>query len=566
MANNGQSSSKGKNLTILQLNSRRARRVTPEIREKAVSKQIDILLLQEPYQRNGRIEGFGMGTRIIKDDNSVPWAAIAVINPNVSVLKLTHLCNSHFAIAEIRTANDSIYVASAYFQLSHDIERHLEYLDEVLRKLIGKKILIAIDSNAKSPLWGAKSTDTKGEKLESFIAQWNLSILNDPDGLATVSSEVGEGHPDITIATRSLSKNIDNWIVRDNWTSSDHRVITMKVLQSNNNRDENCTENVTYNRYVTNKADWERFTEVLRNELSDVPDQIETKYGVIQRVKELTKALRKACNTAIPRRKLMVRKVPWWNDDLTKAKQSANKARRKYQKEKDITKKTDLLRVYREQKLVYTKLVTKSRTSGWEEFVTREGKQNPWSAPYKIQINKLKLREVASNVCKDGEYTTDWESTVKATLEKLFPDDSKDFESNAQRSIRAQTRRMPSTRDTEPFTKLELEEALNKMKIGKAPGPDNFDLRIINKAMPIIGDRLLEIYNNCLKFSVFPNEWKVGQVVTIRKGEDKDPTNPASFRPICLLPILGKVLEALILKRLNDAIDSQFCPRQYGFR
>ena len=33
-----------------------------------------------------------------------------------------------------------------------------------------------------------------------------------------------------------------------------------------------------------------------------------------------------------------------------------------------------------------------------------------------------------------------------------------------------------------------------------------------------------------------------------------------------ILPILGKVLEALILKRLNDAIDSQFCPRQYGFR
>ena len=74
------------------------------------------------------------------------------------------------------------------------------------------------------------------------------------------------------------------------------------------------------------------------------------------------------------------------------------------------------------------------------------------------------------------------------------------------------------------------------MKIGKAPGSDNFNLRIMNKAMPIVGDGLLEIYNNYLKFSVFPNEWKLGQVVTIKKGEDiKDPTNPASFRPICLL-------------------------------
>ena len=265
-----------------------------------------------------------------------------------------------------------------------------------------------------SLLCGEQKADSKGEKLERFLAQWNLSILNDTDGLATVSSEVGEGHPDVTIATRSLGRNIENWIVKDNWTSSDHRAIIMEVSQRH--REESHTENVTYNRYVTNKADWERFTDVLKNEFSKIPEQMENKYEVIQRVKGLWKAMRKACSIAIPRRKLMVRKVPWWNDDLTKEKQSANKARRKYQKEKDTTKKTELLRVYREQKLIYTKLVSKSRTSGWEEFVTREGKRNPWCAPYKIQMNKLKLKEVASNVCKDGEYTIDWESTTKATL------------------------------------------------------------------------------------------------------------------------------------------------------
>ena len=45
MANNGPNNIIMKNLTILQLNARRARRVTLEIREKAVSKLIDILLL-----------------------------------------------------------------------------------------------------------------------------------------------------------------------------------------------------------------------------------------------------------------------------------------------------------------------------------------------------------------------------------------------------------------------------------------------------------------------------------------------------------------------------------------
>ena len=129
-------------LRIAQLNATRSRKVIPEIRQTAVEAGIDILLLQEPYSRSQRIEGLGMGTRIIKCDNATPWAAMAIINPEITVLKLTHLCTSHFPIAEIYCAGSSLYIASGYFKLSHPIEEHLNNLSKVLNEIRGRDVLI----------------------------------------------------------------------------------------------------------------------------------------------------------------------------------------------------------------------------------------------------------------------------------------------------------------------------------------------------------------------------------------------------------------------------------------
>ena len=67
---------------------------------------------------------------------------------------------------------------------------------------------------------------------------------------------------------------------------------------------------------------------------------------------------------------------------------------------------------------------------------------------------------------------------------------------------------------------------------------------------------------------MFPSRWKVELIRTIMKSPDKPPEEAKSYRPICLLSVLGKALERLIARRLSTVFLSQdYCSdRQYEFR
>jgi hypothetical protein len=75
------------------------------------------------------------------------------------------------------------------------------------------------------------------------------------------------------------------------------------------------------------------------------------------------------------------------------------------------------------------------------------------------------------------------------------------------------------------------------------------------------------VYEACLKEGKFTKIWKRADVIILKKGDDKDPTKPKSYRPICLLDNLGKVLERIICSRLATHREATgLNPNQYGFR
>lgn len=75
----------------------------------------------------------------------------------------------------------------------------------------------------------------------------------------------------------------------------------------------------------------------------------------------------------------------------------------------------------------------------------------------------------------------------------------------------------------------------------------------------------IDLYNGCWKFEVFPNEWKKALVVTLVKSKQKDNSDLTFYRPICLLPILGKILEGVILRKIKKKCQAQILESHYGF-
>lgn len=113
----------------------------------------------------------------------------------------------------------------------------------------------------------------------------------------------------------------------------------------------------------------------------------------------------------------------------------------------------------------------------------------------------------------------------------------------------------------------EVKQIINKLKIGKSPGYDLISNKILKHIPNKTINLLTFIYNSMLRLSYFPLTWKFSIVILIHKPH-KPKHVTSSYRPISLLPTLGKIFEKIILKRIRPTIKPQnIIPHsQFGFR
>jgi hypothetical protein len=75
------------------------------------------------------------------------------------------------------------------------------------------------------------------------------------------------------------------------------------------------------------------------------------------------------------------------------------------------------------------------------------------------------------------------------------------------------------------------------------------------------------MFNNCISSGIFPRIWKTARLVLLRKW-NKPPGEASSYRPLYLLNGIGKLLEYLLVKRLELQVANKgdLSAAQYGFR
>ena len=105
--------------------------------------------------------------------------------------------------------------------------------------------------------------------------------------------------------------------------------------------------------------------------------------------------------------------------------------------------------------------------------------------------------------------------------------------------MRTDTREIQGTADSPPFTIQEI-TAIVKILNTKAPEHDLIEVKMVKEAWQEIQLEFLEMLNGCLTQMVFPRQHKKAQIRVLLKGDNKDKTDPKSYRPIHCFRLLVK--------------------------
>ncbi|GFS99035.1 putative 115 kDa protein in type-1 retrotransposable element R1DM [Trichonephila clavipes] len=113
----------------------------------------------------------------------------------------------------------------------------------------------------------------------------------------------------------------------------------------------------------------------------------------------------------------------------------------------------------------------------------------------------------------------------------------------------------------------EVEVVFRKLRGGKAPGIDLIDYAIWKALYNSFPNLLFRFFNLCIQFNHFPSIFKNTKIKFLLKP-GRDPSSTLSYRPICLLSTLGKILERIFLNRFLRWISKNniLHRSQFGFR
>jgi hypothetical protein len=182
------------------------------------------------------------------------------------------------------------------------------------------------------------------------------------------------------------------------------------------------------------------------------------------------------------------------------------------------------------------------------------GKCNSISLPETIIIN--------------GEPVSDSSVIVEHCADHFFPS------KRPSTAARTETERLvetalscPVLTPIPPISDWEFDSAVSSLNPDSSAGNDGLQAELLILCIPSIWARLVAILNACLLLCYFPVSWKSVKVTIIGKPNKMSYDSLQNFRPISLGSNLAKILEKIILGRLNwHARDCDWLSEeQHGF-
>jgi len=156
---------------------------------------------------------------------------------------------------------------------------------------------------------------------------------------------------------------------------------------------------------------------------------------------------------------------------------------------------------------------------------------------------------------------------MKHMMEYFIPEYSNSCDSVHHKTIRQLAVETLDTPEDVEFTKEEILAVSEKFDPGKAPGEDGLTSEILLRIFKLFPTFFTKIYNECLRKGHFPKHWKSSIIIPIVKPGKEVRKKVNKYRPISLINVGGKVLEKLLIDKINHHAfsNSLLNENQYDF-
>lgn len=251
------------------------------------------------------------------------------------------------------------------------------------------------------------------------------------------------------------------------------------------------------------------------------------------------------------------------DDKITKATKSLIVKREKLRRKKNKSGK-DIVELGELRKVIKREIRKDIRTYEEEltcEIIEKSGSTKKlWKELSQGQRMMTNLRH------QSGKLETDREKMIMVATEfyeKLYGRD-KEKEEKVMEYRDERENNEEEEEEVPEILEWEVEEEIKRLKLGKAPGPDRIDNKIIKDFKKALIRPLTRIFNMILEKGEAPKQWELSEIMLIhKKGKRNEIEN---YRPISLTSNLCKLFMKILKNRVYKQLDLNQPEEQAGFR
>lgn len=477
-----------------------------------------------------------------------------IISTNKSIAYVKSLITDNSVFITLTLEQGPIVLASVYAAPSGNLDADLSCWINYFTNC--SRLLVCGDFNVPLNSLGYARENKRTEIYLEYLMISNLRLVNDPGAPHTYVQDDRKGRPDLTLAGLDVLPYLQNWMVDDTFYSfSDHKYICFKLNL-------NIVERKLI-RYKTKNKSLKKFNRVFGVKydlLSTSLERVTNVDALEDWMNNFNDYLIHVMNRCFKLGTITHKpSINWYTLEL---KIERNKVNALYKRHRRNLENDHYREAFISARRGYKRNLRKARKDGWTNFCRKTNEA--YGNLYKyVSGKKFNPSDMAFSTLEKSEVFDDYDNVASLLMSEHFRVNEIPLEVHAHVS----NRDFGSSPEFHPFTKRELKTVLYQQSNNKAPGYDNIDAIIVKNLCKTFSILMLNLYNTCLRFGHFPQAWKKGLIIFFRK-RNRPANQPRSYRPISLLPILGKVYERLIKIRVITILESSyyFDDNQHGFR